>query len=85
MLFAIVALMAVGSAIAIIGGEDAVLQRFPYFAHLKIYKRSALCLKSVILLLCFKMNLKILGGRERGDEMKANNISGVSSFTAKKT
>lgn len=37
-LFAVVALMAVGSAIAIIGGKDAVRGRFPYFAYLKCFR-----------------------------------------------
>lgn len=38
MLFAVVALMVVGSAIAIIGGKDAVRGKFPYFAYLKCYQ-----------------------------------------------
>lgn len=38
MLFAAVALMAVGSAIAIIGGQDAAREKFPYFAYLKTFR-----------------------------------------------
>lgn len=38
MLFAVVTLMAVNSAIAIIGGQDAYRSQFPYFAYLKIHR-----------------------------------------------
>lgn len=38
MLFAVVALMVVGSTIAIIGGKDALRRQFPYYAYLKTYE-----------------------------------------------
>lgn len=38
MLIAAIAFMAIGSAIAIIGGQDASLSQFPYFAFLETYK-----------------------------------------------
>lgn len=38
MLFAAIALMAIGSAVAIIGGQDAALGQFPYFAYVQTYK-----------------------------------------------
>lgn len=38
MLFAVVALMAVGTTFGIIGGKDAARTQFPYFAYLESYK-----------------------------------------------
>lgn len=38
MLLAVIALMAVDSTIAIIGGQDAARSQFPYFAHLKTHQ-----------------------------------------------
>lgn len=40
-LFAAVALMAVGSTVAIIGGTDVFRGRFPYFALIKSYQMKA--------------------------------------------
>lgn len=38
MLFAVVALMAVSTTFAILGGKDAARKQFPYFAYLESYK-----------------------------------------------
>lgn len=38
MLFAVAALMIVGSAVAIIGGKDAARGQFSYFVYLEVYK-----------------------------------------------
>lgn len=38
LLFTVVGLMTVGSAIAIIGGQDAARGQFPYFVYLEAYK-----------------------------------------------
>lgn len=38
MLFGAVALMAIGSAVAIINGKEAARGQFPYFAYLESYK-----------------------------------------------
>lgn len=38
MLSAVVALMAISSAVAIIQGKDAAAGQFPYFAYLESYK-----------------------------------------------
>lgn len=37
-LFAVVASMIVGSAVAIVGGKDATRGKFPYAAYLEVYK-----------------------------------------------
>lgn len=41
-LFAVVALMTVGSSVAIIGGQDAARGQFPYFVYIEAYKTSDL-------------------------------------------
>lgn len=50
MLFAVVALMAVSSAIAIMGGQDAARNQFPYFAHLKIHTKTVLNFPCTVIL-----------------------------------
>lgn len=60
-LFAAVALLAVGCAFAIIGGQDAARGQFPYYAYLNAYKsRSAWSLKrsvSLFSILSFGSNV----------------------------
>lgn len=60
-LFAAVALMVVGSAVAIIGGQDAARGQFPYFAYLetyKIHRIDFLLIKPLVILWHWSFNLK---------------------------
>lgn len=58
MLFAIVALMVVGSTFAIIGGKDATRGQFPYFAYLESYKiaEKPVIIQTKIIFMCHKKN-----------------------------
>lgn len=64
LLFAVVALMAVRSTVAIVGGLDAVRGRFPYFALIKSYQLKApVIFKETLnecLLFCTNMYLHLL-------------------------
>lgn len=53
MLFAVVALMVKGCAVAIIGGQDAAREQYPYFAYLETYKTNKLDLLIVKPLVIF--------------------------------
>lgn len=58
MLFSVVALMTIGSAIAIINGKDALRRQFPYFAYLKTFEaKSAWSWRSAVNLFnCFEID-----------------------------
>lgn len=61
MLCAVVALMVVGSAVAIIGGKDADRGQFPYFAYLEVYKMPKPVISNRYSTFCMQYKLYIYG------------------------
>lgn len=58
MLFAVVALIAIGSTVAIIGGQDAIRAQFPYYAYLKMYKAGSIWTFRAVSFFSEERNLK---------------------------
>lgn len=79
MLFAIVALMAIDSTFAIIGGQSASRSQFPYFALLKThrlkYYTDYWTGDFVVILLYFTLNCFFFWVGERKDVIISNNMS----------